>query len=113
MYSPTPTKELPETYEYLNRLKAFLGKDIVRLNAEYLVEEDGVQVVTAFDHWLTMYGGYLPSPNMRWCTRKLKIRPFEDYVGDDTAYNYIGIRADEYRDGYISSKPNVRAAYPL
>src|SRR5262249_7554050 len=38
---------------------------------------------------------------------------FERYVGDDDAVNYIGIRADEEREGYISSKPNIRAEYPF
>ena len=64
-------KELKETYEYLNQVEAFLGKSIVRLNAR-----------TGFDHWLDVYGGYLPSPKMRWCTKMLKLRPFEEYIGD-------------------------------
>ena len=95
-------KELPETYEYLDRLQAFLGKPIVHLNAD-----------RGFDHYLELYGGYLPSSRMRWCTRKLKIKPFEDYVGNDIVYSYIGIRADENRDGYISSKPNIKPFYPF
>jgi 3'-phosphoadenosine 5'-phosphosulfate sulfotransferase (PAPS reductase)/FAD synthetase len=95
-------KELAETYEYLDRLQAHLGQPIVRLNAE-----------RGFDHWLEMYGGYLPSSRMRWCTRMLKIKPFEDYVGDDTVYSYIGIRADEDREGYISHKPNLIPVYPF
>ena len=95
-------KELPETYEYLGRLEAYLGKPIVRLNAE-----------RGFDHWLNLYNGYLPSSRMRWCTRQLKIRPFEKYVGDDTVVSYIGIRADEDREGYISTKPNITARYPF
>ena len=37
-----------------------------RLNSEY-----------NFDHWLKTYAGFLPSRNMRWCTRMLKIKPFE------------------------------------
>jgi 3'-phosphoadenosine 5'-phosphosulfate sulfotransferase (PAPS reductase)/FAD synthetase len=95
-------KELPETYEYLDRLQAYLGKPITRLNAE-----------RGFDHWLDMYGGYLPSSQMRWCTRMLKIKPFEDFVGDDPVLSYIGIRADEDRDGYISHKPNITPVYPF
>src|SRR5262245_58778370 len=91
-------KELPETYEYLGRLEAYLGKPIVRLNAE-----------RGFDHWLKLYNGYLPSSRMRWCTRQLKIRPFEKYVGNDPVVSYIGIRADEDREGYISTKPNITA----
>src|SRR5712692_6532974 len=60
-------KELIETYEYLNRIEAFLGKKIVRLNAH-----------AGFDHWLEAFGGYLPSPSIRWCTKMLKLRPFEE-----------------------------------
>lgn len=95
-------KELPETYEYLTRLEAYLGKPIARLNAEM-----------GFDHWLKIYGGYLPSTKMRWCTRKLKIEPFERWVGDDQTVSYVGIRADEDRDAYISRKPNISARYPF
>lgn len=95
-------KELPETYEYLDRLEAFLQQPIMRLNAG-----------RGFDHWLTVYGGVLPSAQTRWCTRKLKIEPFEQYVGDDQIWSYIGIRADENRDGYISAKKNITPVYPF
>lgn len=95
-------KELPETYEYLAKLEAFLGKPIVRLNPD-----------RGFDHWLEVYGGYLPSTRMRWCTRQLKLRPFEQYVGDDSVVSYVGIRADEDREGYVSTKPNIRAVFPF
>lgn len=95
-------KELPETYEYLDRLEAYLGTPIVRLNAD-----------RGFDHYLKIYNNYLPSSRMRWCTRQLKIRPFENYVGDDPCVSYVGIRADEDREGYISTKPNLRARFPF
>lgn len=95
-------KELPETYEYLDRLEAFLQRPIKRLNAE-----------RGFDHWLDMYGGMLPSAKVRWCTRKLKIEPFEAYVGNDIVWSYIGIRADEDRSGYISTKSNIHPIFPF
>lgn len=95
-------KELPETYEFLQRLEAVLGKRIVRLNAD-----------RDFDHWLFVYQGALPSPQMRWCTRMLKLKPFEQWIGDDSTVTYIGIRADEDRAGYISHKPNVEAVFPF
>src|SRR5438128_11686269 len=75
-------KELPETYEYLARVEAYLGKPIARLNAD-----------RGFDHWLQVYSGYLPSPSIRWCTRQLKLKPFEKFVGDADAVSYVGIRA--------------------
>jgi 3'-phosphoadenosine 5'-phosphosulfate sulfotransferase (PAPS reductase)/FAD synthetase len=95
-------KELPETYEYLDRLQAYLGKPIHRLNAQ-----------RGFDHWLQIYGNYLPSARMRWCTKMLKIKPFEEFVGGDLVLSYIAIRADEDRDGYISTKPNIKPVYPF
>ncbi len=95
-------EELRETYDYLDILEAFLGKSIVRL-----ADDRG------FQHWLQVYGNYLPSPNMRWCTRMLKLKPFEEYVGDDLVYSYVGIRADENRDGYISKKPNIIPVFPF
>lgn len=94
--------ELPETYEYLSSLEAILGKRIVRLNAE-----------RGFEHWLQIYGGALPSPQMRWCTKQLKIRPLEAWLGDDRTYTYIGIRADENRSGYISTKPTIKPVFPF
>lgn len=97
-------KELPETYEYLNKLEIYLGTRIVRL------KHDGM----GFDDLLKMRSGYLPSAQVRWCTECLKIKPYEKYVGDDPIVSYIGIRADEsHRKGYISTKPNIRARFPF
>lgn len=47
-------KELKETYEYLNRVEAFLGKKIVRLNAK-----------AGFDHWLEKYS--VVTSHLRTC----------------------------------------------
>lgn len=95
-------KELPETYDFLARLEGFLGKTIVRLSDE-----------RGFDHWLSIYGGYLPSSRMRWCTKMLKLKPFEQYVGNEPTVNYVGLRADEARDGYVSTKPNIKSVFPF
>src|SRR5262245_47247247 len=95
-------KELDETYEYLDNIEYYLGKKITRLRDD-----------RGFDHWLQVYGGYLPSSNMRWCTRMLKIKPFEKYVGDDEVMMYVGIRADEDRAAYISTKPNIKTVLPF
>ncbi|HOW70461.1 MAG TPA: phosphoadenosine phosphosulfate reductase family protein [Phycisphaerae bacterium] len=95
-------KELSETYEYLDKLEAYLGKEIVRLRDD-----------RGFDFWLRQYGGYLPSSRMRWCTKMLKIKPFEKYIGDDSVKMYVGIRADEDREGYRPTKPNITPVYPF
>jgi len=97
-------KELPETYEYLQRLQVYLGKPI-----EYL-RHNG----RGFDKLLVARRGFLPSPQVRWCTEYLKIKPFEKFVDNDRCQMYIGIRADEsHRKGYISTKPNITACYPF
>lgn len=94
--------ELPETYEFLTRLETALGKPIALLNAE-----------RGFDHWLQVYQGTLPSPQIRWCTKNMKIRPLEAWLGDEPAVSYVAIRADENRLGYISTKPNIRTLFPF
>ena len=66
-----------------------------------------------FDQWLLRHDGFLPSAISRWCTVQLKIVPLEKFAGDDEAISYIGIRADENRDGYISSKDNINPVYPF
>ena len=95
-------KELPETYEYLERIADYLGKPI-----------QGLYEPLGFDHWYDVYGQMIPSARRRWCTKMLKLKPFEEYVGNDRVYNYLGIRADENSDGYISRKPNIIPFYPF
>jgi 3'-phosphoadenosine 5'-phosphosulfate sulfotransferase (PAPS reductase)/FAD synthetase len=95
--------ELPETYEFLDRLEVVLGKKITRINSD-----------RGFDHWFEVYRGTLPSPQMRWCTRQMKIKPLEDWIGDDPTTSYVAIRADEKnRKGYVSTKPNISAVFPF
>src|SRR3954465_10677444 len=95
-------KELPETYDYLARLEAILGKKVQVTKPE-----------VGFKHWMTVFGGMIPSNHRRWCTRMLKLKPFEQFVGDDVVLNYVGLRADEARTGYISHKPNIPPVYPF
>lgn len=97
-------KELPETYDYLKKLEVYLGNPIMYL------KHDG----RGFDELLQARREFLPSPQVRWCTELLKIKPYEKYLGDDLCYSYIGIRADEsHRKGYISTKPNIIPKYPF
>lgn len=99
--------ELAETEVLVDRLSAYLG-EIKRLRAA-----EGSPEPTPFEHFLKAMGGFLPSVQQRWCTKKMKLAEFERYVGDDYAVSYVGIRGDEDRDGYISSKPNIQAVFPF
>lgn len=101
-------KELPEVYDYLTRLEGYLGKPIRRLNPD-----------RDFDYWLKTYKNYLPSAQSRWCTRQLKLRPFEGWVREfldagDTVVSYVAIRSDEdYREGYQSNKDKLLIKIPF
>lgn len=106
-YSSDTGKELDETYQLIANLEVYLGKSIKILKAAETSHE------APFDHFLKMYGGFLPSSNSRWCTKKLKLEPFEKYVGDDLVVSYVGIRGDEDREGYISRKSNIQSIFPF
>ncbi|MGX9366123.1 phosphoadenosine phosphosulfate reductase domain-containing protein [Desulfoplanes sp. PS50] len=98
-------KELDETYEYLVKLETFLGKKI-----HFLKYSSGY----GFDEILQIKKGFLPSPKSRWCTEYLKLKPYEDFIGNDPVISYVGIRADEpHRTGYISTKPNMKTVLPF
>lgn len=108
-YSCDTGKELKETYELIEKLEAHLGRKINVLTAA----EDSPEG-NPFDHFLRLYGGYLPSSTSRWCTKKMKLDPFEKYIaGDEPIISYVGIRGDEEREGYISKKPNIQSIFPF
>ena len=95
--------ELPETLEFVDLMEDYLGKKIIRINAG-----------RDFDYYLKLHTNYLPSAQQRWCTINLKLKPFEQFAGDDDVISYVGIRADEpQREGYLSSKPNIKTCFPF
>ncbi|EPK6616825.1 MULTISPECIES: phosphoadenosine phosphosulfate reductase family protein [Enterobacteriaceae] len=101
-------EELPEVYEFLGRLEGYLGKPITRLNPR-----------RDFKFWLRQYNHFLPSPQTRWCTRQLKLLPFEEWIkpwlaAGDVVTSYVAIRADEdYREGYTSRSSNLHVKLPF
>jgi 3'-phosphoadenosine 5'-phosphosulfate sulfotransferase (PAPS reductase)/FAD synthetase len=109
-YTSDTGRELDETYKLIDRLESKMGKAIKKLDA---VDLNNVADKSPFDHFLSMYGGYLPSSTSRWCTKKLKLEPFETYIGDLPTISYVGIRGDEDRDGYISKKQSVQSIFPF
>ena len=94
--------ELKEVYEFLDKLESFLETKIIRLSSG-----------KPFEHWLKVHNDFLPSARQRWCTRVMKIRPFEDFINDDPVVSYVGIRADENREGYISQKETIKPVFPF
>jgi 3'-phosphoadenosine 5'-phosphosulfate sulfotransferase (PAPS reductase)/FAD synthetase len=105
-YSCDTGKELDETYQLIKNLEIYLGKKVTVLRAAENSNE------APFDHHIKHKGGFIPSSNVRWCTKKLKLEPFEKFVGDDLVVSYVGIRGDEDREGYISRKGNIQSIFP-
>ena len=101
-------QELPEVYDFLGKLEGFLGKPIFYLNPD-----------RDFRFWLKEYGYFLPSARTRWCTRQLKLRPFEKWVrpfcdSGVKVFSYVAIRADEPdRSGYLGKYDNFEVKLPF
>ena len=106
-YTCDTGKELDETYQLITNLESKLGLSINKLYAPTADHDN------PFDFYHRLYGGYLPSSNARWCTQKLKIEPFEAYIGTTPVISYVGIRGDEDREGYFSTKSNVQSIFPF
>ena len=105
--------DLPETYDYLNKIEIFLNKKITRVKPE-----------KSFDH-IFHTSFLIPAPHRRYCTIELKVKPSWKYIykkieneGTGIFNFYIGIRADEsWRKG-ISPKTEkekklVNPQYPF
>ena len=101
-------KELPEVYEFLVKLEGFLESPSFG-STRTGTSISGSSSTTTF----------LPSAQTRWCTRQLKLRPFEQWIGPmleggDTVYSYVAIRADEeHREGYASKHDSLIVRLPL
>jgi|AntRauTorckE6833_2_1112554.scaffolds.fasta_scaffold03858_2 3'-phosphoadenosine 5'-phosphosulfate sulfotransferase (PAPS reductase)/FAD synthetase len=119
LYCCDTGKELQETYDLINNLESSLGKRVNMLEAidtKKMAKPDysnGPNKNTPFDYYLDDYKGFLPSSFARWCTKNLKLKPFEEYIGDDPTISYVAIRGDEEREAYVSTKENVQTIFPF
>lgn len=96
----TPTgNELPAMYEHWNLLRQRLG------NLHVLTT--GKSLGGLIRQW-----NALPNWRQRWCTRVLKIEPFQAYLAKTPSVVYVGIRADESdREGV--EYPGHKVEFPL
>ncbi len=104
-YVCTPTgDELPEMLAHWDKLERIIGP-ITRV-------DPGYTLATLIDKM-----HMLPNFRARFCTRMLKIAPYEKWMLDKLpATSYIGLRADEQgRSGYesIYSEDDFHTRYPL
>lgn len=99
----TPTgNELPEMVLHWKRLAVLLGKPLTILSSgRSLVGEIKRQMA-------------LPNWRMRWCTRMLKIEPYQRFMlSVGPAVSYVGIRADEADREGASISGDVETRFPL
>ncbi|WP_033916653.1 phosphoadenosine phosphosulfate reductase family protein [Campylobacter sputorum] len=98
-------EELQDTYDYLRDLENLAGIEVQRLKPK-----------KSFKELLMEHNDFLPSPMERWCTRKMKLETFLNKMKEYSEYqiyNYIGIRADENRDGLVPTQENITTVMPF
>ena len=108
-------EELKEVYDYLDKLEAYLGKPIARLNQ---IDEMRQGSKTQFEKFMHRYNNFLPSATARWCTIEMKLKPFEKWVqqfinSGSNVISYVAIRADEKRLGYKSTNDSIAVKFPF
>jgi 3'-phosphoadenosine 5'-phosphosulfate sulfotransferase (PAPS reductase)/FAD synthetase len=102
-----------EIYEHLDHLERYIGEPIERIQSER----------GNFFDMLDAKGHFLPSGQARWCTRDLKILPYQKWLHqfeenkkhpDQQIYSFVGIRADEpSRNGFNSANTNIHTEMPF
>ena len=108
-YVFTDTKaEDKSIYESLKDLQKFLDVEVT-----YIAGEKGL-----FD-LVEGFGGFLPSQQKRYCTRLLKIIPYENWVKSklkegEMLHSFVGIRADEeQRHGLVTNNSQIKSFFPF
>ena len=109
-YLITPTgDELPEMIEHWKRIADRLGAPLIPITSGHSLQG----LIRDFK--------MLPNHRARWCTRILKIEPFQAYAsaaiaeGDDVTL-YVGLRADEpeeVRKGAVYGLTEIKQRWPL
>ena len=99
----TPTgNELPAMIDHWAALQDLLNMRLVVLGS-------GHSLGSLIQHY-----NALPNWRQRWCTRQLKIEPFERYLRDNLpAVTYVGIRADETDREGMTALAGVSRRFPL
>lgn len=94
--------EFPDTLDWLNKIETVKGWKVQRIDGDL----EGV---------IHSYGGFLPSPKARYCTRRSKIRPMQKFLGKEPCNIYYGLRADEpSRAGYVPiAGDTITPVFPL
>lgn len=108
------TVEFPETAVHIEKVNEYLkeyGKEITILKPEHSFEWYFMDKPLTRGKRAGQKGFGYPNTANRWCTSRLKVKPFKDFVRklNDDYIVYIGIAADEGKR--IKDDPHFR--YPL
>lgn len=110
-YIITPTgNELPTMYAHWRKISDLLGAPLTPLYA------NGKLYASETLETLIRQQRMLPSHRARWCTRKLKLEPYYEWLATQTpCVSYVGLRADEEsRPGMIfPDADGIQMRFPL
>src|SRR3990167_7270731 len=101
--------ELPETYDYINRIRDYLRDYSVPFTTLTKRVSDSDLYDTSLRRKV------IPSALWRWCTRDFKVAPIHEYYEskDVHVFQYLGIALDELHRMKHSGVTFVTNLYPL
>lgn len=94
-YSDEIGGELPEMYDYINKIETYINRPIKRIKSQYTFLDYFYKEYERGKREGTIYG--FPHTLGGWCNSRLKIKPITEYKkGIKEEYTmFIGIAADE------------------
>ena len=94
-FSDTLGGELPEMYEYIDKIEKYINRPIKRIRSEYVFNEYFFNTYKRGKREGTIYG--FPHTLGGWCNSRLKEKPIIEYKKNikENYTMFIGIAADE------------------
>lgn len=88
--------ELPEMYEYIDKVEKYIGRKVTRIKSEWTYESHFYRQKKKGKFVGQIYGFPFIAIGNGWCNDRLKLKPVRDYkrsIGEHIMY--VGIAADE------------------
>ena len=101
----------PETYTYFKKFSAKFP--VTRIRPHVSVARTGKTYNNLYDYCWDKH--VVPYAARRWCTKKFKADPLQEYMlkDDEPCREYIGLDASEERRKADPIDPRIHHAYPL
>ena len=109
--------EFPQMYDHIKKVEEYTGMDITIIRSEYTFEYYMTEYQKTKGTQMDVKGYQWPTGRVRWCTKHMKIIPFEKYIkekykGCDIDV-YIGIAKDEEWRAENNKNELGKKIYPL